>query len=119
MAMRPQAVQRLVLNLITNAQRHGAPPIEVVTGQDKLGVWLEVRDRGPGIPADRIDALKVPFARGNVSRSGISGAGLGLAIVERIAQAHGARFDLSPRLDGGLVAKVQWPITTPGQGRQT
>jgi two-component system osmolarity sensor histidine kinase EnvZ len=85
----------------------------MATGHDKQGTWLEVRDRGPGIPPDRIDALKAPFARGSASRSGTPGAGLGLAIADRVAQAHGARFDLLPRLDGGLTARVHWPHKTP------
>ncbi len=104
-----QAVGRLLMNLVTNAQRHGAPPVEVATGEDAAGLWLEVRDRGPGIAADQVEALKKPFARGEAARSGPAGAGLGLAIVERIAQAHGARFELRSRPGGGLVARVAWP----------
>ncbi|HEV7914316.1 MAG TPA: ATP-binding protein [Albitalea sp.] len=104
-----QAVRRLILNLVVNAQRHGAPPIEVATGQVAGSVWLEVRDRGPGIPAHRAEALKKPFVRGDAARSGPAGAGLGLAIVERIARDHGARFDLLPREGGGLAARVEWP----------
>lgn len=107
LALQPDTVQRLVLNLIVNAQRHGAPPVEVVTGCQGDQVWLEVRDRGAGIPPDQVAALKAPFARGNAARSDpADGAGLGLAIVERIAQAHGARLELLPRPGGGLVARV-------------
>lgn len=113
LTLHPQAIRRMLLNLVVNAQRHGEAPIVVATGHDKEGVWLEVRDRGPGIPPDRVDALKAPFARGTASRSGTPGAGLGLAIVSRVAQAHGARFDLLPRLDGGLAARVHWPCQTP------
>lgn len=108
-ALRPQGVVRLVLNLVVNAQRHGAPPIEVATGDDHGLLWLEVRDRGPGIDPARVDALKQPFARGDAARSGPSGAGLGLAIAERVAKAHGARLELLPRDGGGLVARVTWP----------
>lgn len=108
--LRPQAVRRLVLNLVVNAQRHGRPPIEVATGRDAQGIWLEVRDRGPGIATDRAAVLKRPFARGDEARSGPLGAGLGLAIIDRIAQAHGARFDLLPREGGGLVARVCWAV---------
>ena len=106
--LRVQAVRRLVLNLVVNAQRHGAPPVEVVTGHDDKGVWLEVRDRGPGIAADGTESLKKPFVRGDDARGGPAGAGLGLAIVDRIARDHGARFELLPREGGGLVAQVTW-----------
>jgi two-component system osmolarity sensor histidine kinase EnvZ len=108
-ALRAQAVRRLILNLVVNAQRHGAPPVELATGHAADGSWLEVRDRGPGIAADRVDALKQPFVRGDGARGGPAGAGLGLAIVERIARDHGARFDLLPREGGGLAARVTWP----------
>jgi two-component system, OmpR family, osmolarity sensor histidine kinase EnvZ len=108
--LRAQGVARMLMNLVTNAQRHGGPPVEVATGESLAdGLWLEVRDRGPGIPPDRAQALKQPFARGDAARGGPVGAGLGLAIVERIAKGHGARFELLPHEGGGLVARVQWP----------
>ncbi|MCM5681219.1 ATP-binding protein [Schlegelella sp. S2-27] len=106
--LQPDAVRRLVLNLVVNAQRHGAPPIEVATGTRGAETWLEVRDRGPGIAPEVAETLKEPFARGDRARGGADGAGLGLAIVERIARMHGARLDLLPRSGGGLVARVTW-----------
>jgi len=105
---RPQALRRLVLNLIVNAQSHGAPPIELACGGDGGAAWIEVRDRGPGIAPGRVDELKRPFQRGDAARGGKPGSGLGLAIVERIARADGARLSLLPRDGGGLVARVQW-----------
>jgi two-component system osmolarity sensor histidine kinase EnvZ len=73
-------------------------------------VALSVSDRGPGIPPQDIERLKEPFTRRDEARSGRSGAGLGLAIVNRIAKAHGARFDVAPREGGGLVATVAFPV---------
>jgi len=105
---RPQALRRLVLNLIVNAQNHGAPPLEVACGETGGAAWIEVRDRGPGIAPDRVEALKRPFQRGDAARGGTPGSGLGLAIVERIATAEGARLSLLPREGGGLVARVAW-----------
>jgi two-component system osmolarity sensor histidine kinase EnvZ len=109
LALRAQAVRRMILNLVVNAQRHGAPPIEVRTSAANGWVWLDVLDRGPGIPAERIESLKQPFARGDDARGGPAGAGLGLSIVERIARDHGARFELLPRVGGGLAARVGLP----------
>lgn len=109
--LRRQGVVRLVLNLVVNAQRHGAAPIEVATGEDPRALWLEVRDRGPGIDPMLVESLKQPFRRGDQSRGGPSGAGLGLAIVERVARVHGARIELLPREGGGLVARVAWERT--------
>lgn len=105
---RPQALRRLVLNLIVNAQNHGAPPIELACGEEHGAAWIEVRDRGPGIAPGRVDDLKRPFQRGDAARGGKPGSGLGLAIVERIARAEGARLSLLPREGGGLVARVSW-----------
>lgn len=105
---RAQALRRLVLNLIVNAQNHGAPPIELACGEEDGVAWIEVRDRGPGIAPGRVDELKRPFQRGDAARGGKPGSGLGLAIVERIARAEGAQLQLLARDGGGLVARVAW-----------
>ena len=99
------------MSLINNALRHGgeAAPVEVATRQEIGSVVLEVRDRGPGIPQEEAERLKQPFTRLEAARSGASGAGLGLAIVERVARSHGGRFDLLAREGGGLVARVTLP----------
>ncbi|MEY4564231.1 MAG: hypothetical protein RLZZ618_3508 [Pseudomonadota bacterium] len=107
--LRPQATERIIVNLLVNAQRHASGPFEIVTGHGPQGTWLEVRDRGPGIPPNQVALLKQPFSRADSARSGAGGAGLGLAIVERIARADNAQFDLLPREGGGLIARVQWP----------
>jgi two-component system osmolarity sensor histidine kinase EnvZ len=108
--LRPLALQRLVGNLIQNAARHAGGEILVRTAASDREVTLAVLDRGPGIPAGDIERLKEPFTRRDEARSGRSGAGLGLAIVARIAKAHGARFDLAPRDGGGLAATVAFPV---------
>lgn len=106
---RAQALRRLVLNLLVNAQVHGAAPVELACGQTEGAAWLEVRDRGPGIPPERVERLMRPFERGEAARSGPSGSGLGLAIADRIARGEGARLSLRPRDGGGLVARLDWP----------
>jgi len=105
-----QAFRRALLNLLVNAQRHGAPPIEVAVSLSPDGLCVEVRDRGPGIPTDQLDALKQPFAQGSAARSHATpGAGLGLSIVERIVRAHHGKLALLPREGGGLIARMTWP----------
>jgi two-component system osmolarity sensor histidine kinase EnvZ len=110
LALRPTACSRLVANLVDNALRYGAPPIEVATRREGSSVILEVSDRGPGIPQDQVERLKRPLTRGDPARGGAGGAGLGLAIAERIARLHGGALDLLPRAGGGMVARVTLPI---------
>jgi two-component system osmolarity sensor histidine kinase EnvZ len=107
--LRPLAVQRMIDNLLVNAQRHAGGEILLRTAVRGPDLEVAVLDRGPGIPADRVEHVKQPFARLDESRSGSSGAGLGLAIVERVALLHGGRLELEPRPGGGLVARVVLP----------
>lgn len=103
--LRMMAIQRLVNNLIDNALRHGSGTVEVLTGTDAAGPFIEVLDRGPGIPATEAERMLQPFTRLNSARS-TSGTGLGLAIVDRIAKLHGGSVRLLPRDGGGLRARV-------------
>jgi two-component system osmolarity sensor histidine kinase EnvZ len=107
-------MQRLVVNLIENALRHGGAEVSVATGCDAANAWIEVRDRGPGIPAEDAERMLQPFTRLDSARGGASGTGLGLAIVDRIARMHGGRVRLLPRAGGGLIARVELPLPPPG-----
>jgi two-component system osmolarity sensor histidine kinase EnvZ len=101
----PLAVRRAVTNLIDNALRYAGGAVEVGTRREGAMALIEVMDRGPAVPDSELERLKRPFTRLNEARSGGGGAGLGLAIVDRIARAHGGRFDLAVREGGGLVAR--------------
>ncbi len=83
---------------------------------DHDAVVLEIADRGPGIPPAEVEHLKRPFTRGEAARSGVAGAGLGLAIVERIARLHGGTLDLLPREGGGTLARLTLPVGLPDPG---
>jgi two-component system osmolarity sensor histidine kinase EnvZ len=109
LSLRPRAMQRLIGNLIDNALRHGGGEVELVTGEDGDRVYLEVLDRGPGIPEDAVERMLQPFTRLDTARSG-SGTGLGLAIVDRIAGMHGGNIRLLSREGGGLRARLEVPI---------
>jgi two-component system osmolarity sensor histidine kinase EnvZ len=115
LALRPTAISRLLTNLIDNALAYGAPPVEVTTVATGNGIVLDVADRGPGIAPDLVERLKQPFTRASPARAdarGIAGAGLGLAIVERIARLHGGTLELLPRDGGGTIARVTLPLNT-------
>jgi two-component system osmolarity sensor histidine kinase EnvZ len=107
--LRPLAMQRLVDNLLGNAAKHAGGEILVRTTARPGEVTLSVLDRGPGIPPDLTERLKEPFTRADASRAGSSGAGLGLAIANRVATLHGGRLELLPREGGGLEARLTLP----------
>ena len=92
------AVLRALENLLSNALRYGKPPIEIVAGIENDNLIIEVRDAGEGMTADDVPVLMRPFARGNSARNG-EGAGLGLAIVDQVARAHGGivEFEEKPQ----------------------
>ncbi|EDX81387.1 MAG: sensor histidine kinase [Brevundimonas mediterranea] len=103
---RPQALRRCLTNLIDNAVRHGggATVSAMVEGTTTR---LAVRDHGPGVPEDRLEALFEPFYRLDPSRSRDSGGtGLGLTIARRMAEVAGGRLTLANAGDGGLEAVV-------------
>jgi two-component system osmolarity sensor histidine kinase EnvZ len=111
--LRETAMSRLAANLIDNALAYGAPPVEVSTAQHENALVLDVADRGIGVPPTEVERLKRPFTRASAARAradGAAGAGLGLAIVDRIARLHGGTFDLLPREGGGTIARVTLPV---------
>jgi two-component system osmolarity sensor histidine kinase EnvZ len=106
--VRPQALRRAVSNLIDNALRYAGSesPVEIALSVADDGLDIEVRDTGPGIPPDDVERMKRPFARLDTARTNAAGAGLGLAIVDRIARSHNGKLDLLPRQGGGLIARL-------------
>ncbi|HEX8961682.1 MAG TPA: ATP-binding protein [Rhodocyclaceae bacterium] len=108
---RPKALRRAVANLVENALRHAGVdlPIRISVGANANELRIDVADRGPGIPATEAERLKLPFTRLETARTGAVGAGLGLAIVERIARSHGGRLELQERDGGGLLASIVLP----------
>src|SRR6185295_10047312 len=102
----PLAIRRALSNLVDNALRYAPGAVEISARAEAGRVVIEVMDRGPGVPPAEAERLKRPFTRLDEARSGPGGAGLGLAIVDRIARAHGGRFDLAERPGGGLAARL-------------
>ena len=82
-----QAFDRIATNLLTNAVRHGAPPITVSATTVKRRLDLCVEDHGPGIEGKFAASIFDPFTRGATDRR--EGAGLGLSIARSYAHAHG------------------------------
>ena len=96
-----QALFNLLQNAIEFSPEGKSVAIVVKAGHDDA-VRVEVADRGPGVPAEAVDALFTPY---HTTRSG--GTGLGLAIVRRIAVAHGWQTGYTPRYGGGSIFWLQ------------
>ncbi|QHE92626.1 HAMP domain-containing protein [Pandoraea fibrosis] len=103
---RPQALRRIVGNLVDNALKYGNEAQLTVTPHAN-GIDVVVSDRGPGIPDDMLDAVFAPFVRIETSRNrNTGGTGLGLAIARQLAQAMDATLTLRNRKGGGLEARL-------------
>ncbi|HEX2010424.1 MAG TPA: ATP-binding protein [Roseateles sp.] len=112
---RPNALRRILSNLIDNALKFGGGDVRLQVRQPgPEGLELSVLDRGPGIPADQLEAVFKPFYRVEGSRNrSTGGTGLGLAIAQQLAVAMGAELSLHNRTDGGLEARLLLPTTAP------
>ena len=104
---------RVFQNLFENARRYGRSTdtgiARVVVSYARTGLWviITVRDHGQGVDPKKLDQLTTPFFRGDAARTAATGAGLGLAIVEKAVQRMGGAFELANATDGGLLAHVR------------
>lgn len=106
---RSLSLKRLIGNLINNAKRYGAEPIELSASLHEQHIQICVADHGEGIPEDQISELMQPFVRGNAART-VQGSGLGLAIVKRIVDIHQGELHIHNREAGGLEAIITLPL---------
>jgi two-component system, OmpR family, phosphate regulon sensor histidine kinase PhoR len=110
-----EALARALWNLLENAAKYSDPdrPIRVFARRQHRTVVIGVQDRGLGIaPGDRRRIFET-FVRGDEAmRAGIRGVGIGLALVERIAEAHGGRVDVES--DVGRGSTFMLVIPCPG-----
>lgn len=111
----PIDINRIINNLIENARRYGKAAaathvdIDVICKLEGDKVVLEIADRGAGVPEQDISRLLRPFTRMDSARGQANGAGLGLAIVDRIVKRHGGQLHLFNRDGGGLVVQIILP----------
>ena len=106
-------LSRVVSNLLENAARYGksvdtgVAAVDISAKPHDGWVLLEVRDHGPGVAAHNLAHLTKAFFRGDAARTSATGAGLGLAIVDKNIQRMGGAFALANRSSGGLAARIQ------------
>ncbi len=107
----PRRVERIVTNLITNAHRHGAPPVVL----DVNGTCLRVRDHGPGFPEHLLAHGPVRFRTGAADGGGTgTGLGLGLTIVAGQAKVLGVRVRHENTASGGASVTVDFGAVRDG-----
>jgi len=103
----PVSLRRMLSNLISNAIRHGIPPIEIYTENDGVGWSITVVDMGKGIPEDLIEEMIKPFRTAEVTGTNGKG-GLGLAIVDRIVGNQGGKLEFGHHGNKGFAVKVSF-----------
>ena len=104
---------RVFSNLFENARRYGRTTdtgIAMVTvSNTRTGGWVicTVRDHGPGVAPEKLGQLTTPFFRGDAARTAATGAGLGLAIVDKAMQRMGGQVEVANAPEGGLVVHLR------------
>ncbi|HKX39985.1 MAG TPA: ATP-binding protein [Burkholderiaceae bacterium] len=104
---------RVLQNLFENARRYGRSTdtgiarVEVTYARTGPWVILTVRDHGAGTDPKKLAQLTTPFFRGDAARTAATGAGLGLAIVDKAIQRMSGSFELANAPDGGLMAHIR------------
>lgn len=110
---RPNTLRRAISNLVDNAVKYGGRA-RVALAVEETGPVISVEDRGPGVPADRLDDIFQPFVRLEESRSAATGGvGLGLSIARSMVLAHGGDLVLQNREGGGFRAEIRLPAERP------
>jgi signal transduction histidine kinase len=103
-------LRRLVRNLLENARRYaGDGPIEISVAPEGARAVLEVRDHGPGVPAEERERIFEPFYRRAATAESGRGSGLGLALVRDIAGRHGGNVVCLAAEGGGSRFRVDLP----------
>jgi two-component system sensor histidine kinase MtrB len=109
----------IVANLVSNALRHGEPPVSVRAQVRPDQLDIEVSDSGPGLAPDVLPHVFNRFYKADTARARSEGSGLGLAIARENARLHGGGLTAANRPDVGAVFTVHLPRTgsEPGDTR--
>jgi signal transduction histidine kinase len=114
-AVDPNALDRMLSNLIANALKHGEPPVTVTAARRDTHLRLAVEDRGQGVRSEFVPRLFERFSRSPESRGGTDGSGLGLAIAQAYARAHGGDLFYEPAVPHGARFELVIPLR-PSEG---
>lgn len=108
--LEPKLMARALTNLLCNAIRHARQRVEIRLECLESQCCLRVDDDGPGVPTEAAERIFLPFVRLDTSRNRDTGGyGLGLAIVQRIAEKHRGQIAVTTSSLGGACFKLSWP----------
>jgi two-component system, OmpR family, sensor histidine kinase KdpD len=102
---------RALVNLLENANKYAprGTPVEVTTLRAGDQLVIEIADRGPGVPQSEVEHVFAPFYRARGAEPDVGGAGLGLSIARRLAEAQGGSVAYRTRAGGGSVFALSLP----------
>ncbi|TYT74012.1 sensor histidine kinase [Desulfobotulus mexicanus] len=110
----PQQIEQVFINLITNAiHAMGKAPsgeILIKACEQENSIQVEIKDRGPGIPADVLPKIFQPFF---TTKKAGDGTGLGLAIIKDILEEHDGGLHAANAVEGGAVFTFHLPLNLP------
>lgn len=105
----PVLFEQVLINLLENSVKHGGPPYSVRAQRRGDAIEISVGDRGRGLPDGDASRLFEKFVRGSAA----PGAGLGLAVVRAIVEAHGGTVRAENQASGGAVFRIVLPMPNP------
>lgn len=103
----PARLEQVLINLVSNALKHGAPPVSLDARKDDGYVVVAVSDEGPGVAEAELDRLFEPFGK----RRKPGSTGYGLAIVKALVDAQGGRVSYQPNESGGACFEISLPAS--------
>ena len=113
----PRLLRRMVRNLVENALKHGAPPVEIEVaagGSRPRVVTIAVRDHGPGVPPELRERVFEPFFRPSGRSEDAGSWGLGLSLTRQIARSHGGEVACGVAPDGATIFTASLPMALQG-----
>ncbi len=108
----PTRLRQSILNLISNAIKYGRgdEPIRITVRPLGSHTSIEVRDHGPGIPADHLDRLFIPFDRLNADTSDQQGSGVGLSVTKQLIELMNGAIDVTSEVGTGTTFIITLPV---------
>ena len=119
----PEMLRSAIENVVRNAIRHtpATSDVEITLKQTRADgagrALLQVRDHGPGVPEKMLAGIFLPFQQVPPTDTNGQGAGLGLAIADRVARMHEGSIQARNATDGGLIVEIVLPTVSNTSGQ--